>query len=57
MLCQFNMLEEIRDFTVVDTFIYTVRDRDVCINEIIPGGYFCYIYSYGIIVFPKFLWP
>lgn len=37
MLHQFNMLEEIRDFTVIDTFIYTVRDRDVCIAEIIPG--------------------
>jgi hypothetical protein len=45
MLQQFNMLEEIRDFTVVDKFIYTVRDRDVCINELMPGGYFYCIYS------------
>jgi len=47
MLHQFNMLEEIRDFTVVDTFIYTVRDRDVCINEVIPGGYF-FVYIHRV---------
>jgi len=32
------MVEEIRDFTVFDRFMYTVRDRDVCINELLPGG-------------------
>jgi hypothetical protein len=39
LLCQFNMVEEIRDFTVADKLMYTVRDRDVCINELLPGRY------------------
>lgn len=38
--CQFSMVEEIRDFSVADNLMYTVRDRDVCINELMPGGYF-----------------
>jgi hypothetical protein len=38
--CLFSMVEEIRDFTIAGNLMYTVRDRDVCINELMPGGYF-----------------
>ncbi|XP_023718980.1 F-box/WD repeat-containing protein pof11 isoform X1 [Cryptotermes secundus] len=34
--CLFSMVEEIRDFSVADNLMYTVRDRDVCINELMP---------------------
>ncbi|KAJ9594124.1 hypothetical protein L9F63_014440 [Diploptera punctata] len=35
---QFGLVEEIRDFKVFQNFVYAVRDRDMCIHELIGGN-------------------
>ncbi|KAJ4433668.1 myosin heavy chain kinase D [Periplaneta americana] len=37
MINQYNLVEEIRDFGVDGAFIYAVRDRDMCVHELLPG--------------------
>ncbi|XP_066993199.1 myosin heavy chain kinase C [Anabrus simplex] len=33
----YNLVEEVRDFAVVGNLIYTIRDRDLVITEMLPG--------------------
>jgi hypothetical protein len=37
MIQQFNLVEELRDFKVSGNYVYAVRDRDLCVHELLPG--------------------